>query len=258
MNLNINSHPDRQNINTKHHAEESPITPAVTGIVFPYSPPTTDPSPTQQNPRRSSTPHHDRSFSSSNSNSESPPPPADLDHLWTTLRQEKQRKMAKEQPKVKSFEDVDLPSVQDLALLEQQQQQQPSSSSVMLPPSGGGTIQQRLTRHKSITSFRESPDGRVIAIFDMRGVDKRDIHVSFQRHKLVITWETYEAGEWEDEDSGCVVRERLERVFHRTLPLPEGTRFEEIEAVMNGKNLVLRYPNMRCIKVEYRSAGSQS
>lgn len=73
------------------------------------------------------------------------------------------------------------------------------------------------------SSFRESTDGRsIVASFDMHDVPKQNIHVSFQRTRLVITWEVAELYEWEE--NGYVMRERLERMFNRTLPLPEGTR----------------------------------
>jgi HSP20 family molecular chaperone IbpA len=56
----------------------------------------------------------------------------------------------------------------------------------------------------------------------MYGVAKNDVHVSFQRNRLIITWGTVEV--FETEEDGQIVRERRERFFHRTLPLPEGTR----------------------------------
>lgn len=244
----MNSYSERYGTSSRgKRAEESPVSP-VTGIVFP--------SPIDASTQRTATAAlarksrrdisaTDRSLSNRHTSSDpqsdlsesASPPPADsqsLDQLWDTLRQEKQRKMAKEQPKVKSFEDVELPSVRDLAL----ESPPPSVSG----PSASVPMLQRLKKHKSMyvfllrgprpraehalfvasTSFRDSPDGRIIAIFDMRGVDKQDIHISFQRNRLVVTWETYEATEWEED--GCIVRERLERMFHRTLPLPDGTR----------------------------------
>ena len=75
--------------------------------------------------------------------------------------------------------------------------------------------------HRS--DFRESTDGRaIVAKFELPDVAKEDIHVSFQRNKLVITWETGEIHEW-DED-GVILREYIRNTHHRTLPLPEGTR----------------------------------
>ena len=81
--------------------------------------------------------------------------------------------------------------------------------------------------HRS--DFRESTDGRaIVATFELLDVAKEDIHVSFQRNKLVITWETAELNEW-DED-GAVLREYIRNTHHRTLPLPEGTRVRSMDS----------------------------
>jgi hypothetical protein len=83
--------------------------------------------------------------------------------------------------------------------------------------------------------------------------------------------------EWEEPD-GVFCREFIRKMYHRTLPLPEGTRvsnqcllfrssgsnvhvifqFEEIHAQMTGKGLILRYPNMRCYRVDARSRSGDS
>ena len=131
------------------------------------------------------------------------------------------------------------------------------------------------------SNFRESTDGRSLVVnFELPDVDKQDIHISFQRNKLVLTWETAELTEWEEED-GIILREQVRRMYHRTLPLPDGTRvraiyvfielsdfsdppppfffplqFEEIHAQMTSKGLTLRYPNMRCYRVDVRSSGN--
>lgn len=73
------------------------------------------------------------------------------------------------------------------------------------------------------SDFRESTDGRaIVATFELPEVAKEDIHVSFQRNRLVLAWETRELYEWEED--GVVLRELIRTVHHRTLPLPEGTR----------------------------------
>lgn len=73
------------------------------------------------------------------------------------------------------------------------------------------------------SDFRESTDGRaIVATFELPDVAKEDIHLSFQRNKLVLTWEEGELHEWEAD--GIVFRELIRSVHHRTLPLPEGTR----------------------------------
>lgn len=187
----------------------------------------------------SSQSHLERIESSSFEESVAAPPEDDhaLDELWWTLRRKKEQKMARERCKVQSLEE---PS--------------PEAAQVDIPPIDEP---KPLKRQKSVTSFRESPDGRtVVASFDMRGVPKENVHVSYQRHRVVVTWVTVEVSEWEED--GRIVRERSEKNFQRTLPLPEGTRFEEISGAMSGKHLLLRYPNSRSFRVENRSTSGGS
>ncbi|KIK63029.1 hypothetical protein GYMLUDRAFT_41330 [Collybiopsis luxurians FD-317 M1] len=169
-------------------------------------------------------------------------PPVDegLDDLWETLRHKKELKMAKETPKVQSLQEH-FPDEEEFSPIEAPDVDEPT----------GTQRPEALRRQKSITSFRESPDGRIIAAFiEMRGVQKKDVHVSYSRNRLVISWKTVEVSEYEE--NGRTIRERLERDFQRVHPLPEGTRFEEISGVMNGRFLVLRYPNSRSFRVENR------
>jgi len=176
-------------------------------------------------------------------------PPVDdgLDNLWETLRHKKELKMAKETPKVQSLQEHPTED-EEFSPIEAPDVDVPVGQGVQKGPDS-------LRRQKSITSFRESPDGRIIAAFiEMRGVQKQDVHVSYSRNRLVISWKTVEVSEYEE--SGRVIREKLVRDFQRVHPLPEGTRFEEISGVMNGRFLVLRYPNSRSFRVENIPAGS--
>lgn len=105
-------------------------------------------------------------------------------------------------------------------------------------------------RQKSLSNFRESQDGRcIVATFEMAPeVAKQDVHISFQRNRLVITWTHNEVTEWKD--NGIFNRERVQKYYNRTLPLPEGTRHEEIHAQMSKQRLLVRYPNSRCLRVD--------
>lgn len=57
-------------------------------------------------------------------------------------------------------------------------------------------------------------------------VAKQDIHISFQRNRLVITWSYAEIVEWKE--AGVMNKERTEKYYNRTLPLPEGTRVSSL------------------------------
>ncbi|KAF9267803.1 hypothetical protein L218DRAFT_893960 [Marasmius fiardii PR-910] len=168
----------------------------------------------------------------------------DLDDLWESIRQKKEKKMAKEQPKVQSLrEPQEEPVEEEFSQLEVAPPDIPRESTK--PDSS----QKRIKKQKSFTSFRESADGReLVAFIDVQGCGKEDVHVSYQRNRLVVTWWCVEYAEWEED--GCMVRERVINNFQRAFPLPEGTRFKEIRCALNGRHLVLKYPNSRSFRVE--------
>lgn len=109
---------------------------------------------------------------------------------------------------------------------------------------------------------------QITATFDLPGIKKEQAHVSFRWNHLVVTWQTVKITE--KEEGGRLVREREEKKYTRTIPLPEGTKvsecpsplsceadrrvlqFEEVRAVMDNRQLTLSYPNMRTVRVEPR------
>ncbi|KAJ6531833.1 hypothetical protein B0H19DRAFT_1188802 [Mycena capillaripes] len=98
-----------------------------------------------------------------------------------------------------------------------------------------------LKKKKSITLFRTLPEKNyMVAIFDLRGVDKEDIRVTFRRDHIMVSWEKWEVENWEEEE--CIARRTVERVYHRVIPLAEGTKFRDIYGTMKGEDLLLRYP----------------
>jgi Hsp20/alpha crystallin family len=75
----------------------------------------------------------------------------------------------------------------------------------------------------SSATFRESHDGRMMtATFDLPGIKKNQVHVSYRGHYLIVDWETVKITE--HEEGGKIVRDRKEKTYSRTLPIPEGTR----------------------------------
>lgn len=99
----------------------------------------------------------------------------------------------------------------------------------------------KLKRRKSKVNFHDSADGKTVtATFDLQGVQKSDVHVSYQNDKVVISWESVSINEQKEGDR--IIRERREKKYVRTLPLPEGTKFEAVKASMDGKRLTVTYP----------------
>lgn len=61
-------------------------------------------------------------------------------------------------------------------------------------------------------------------------VKKQDVHISFNAKRLVVSWMLIDITEWE-EDDGRVIRERVEQIIQRTLPLGEGTKVSVVQAI---------------------------
>jgi len=121
------------------------------------------------------------------------------------------------------------------------------------PPAKTPPTRPKLTKKKSIANYKESQDGRTVtAVFDLPGIRKENMHVSFQPNRLTVTWRMVTVTEMEEGD--VIVRERSEKQYSRTIPLPEDTKFEEVQATKEGGRLVLKYPNMKAIRVERRPA----
>ena len=59
--------------------------------------------------------------------------------------------------------------------------------------------------------------------FEMAGVKKQDMHVSFRASRRVVSWQVEKTAEREDGD-GALVREREVQRYSHTIPLPEGTK----------------------------------
>ncbi|KAI0775290.1 hypothetical protein BD413DRAFT_454396, partial [Trametes elegans] len=96
-------------------------------------------------------------------------------------------------------------------------------------------------------SFKESPDGKNLMVtFDMTGVKKQDMHVSYRRNRLIVAWRIERIAERRDGD--VVVRDREVRKYSHTVPLPEGTKFEEVRASRDGQKLMLTIPNSKCVR----------
>ena len=101
----------------------------------------------------------------------------------------------------------------------------------------------------------------------MAGVQKRDMHVSFHPDRLVVTWRRVKVTE--RMENSVLVRERNDRQYAQTIPLPEGTKvraitmlwlvevkvlyllqFQDVRASRDGERLVLQYPNARCLRIQ--------
>lgn len=87
----------------------------------------------------------------------------------------------------------------------------------------------------------------IVATFDVPGVKREDMHVSFRAECLIVSWQTIKVADMVE--GGILVRNREVIKQCQIIPLPEGTKFEDIRASRNGHRLLLTYPNGCCIPV---------
>lgn len=62
----------------------------------------------------------------------------------------------------------------------------------------------------------------MIVTFDMTGVKKPDMHVSFRATRLIVSWKVERV--MERREGGALVRDREVRKYSHTIPLAEGTK----------------------------------
>ncbi|KAL5526021.1 hypothetical protein ACEPAG_7359 [Sanghuangporus baumii] len=107
-------------------------------------------------------------------------------------------------------------------------------------PKPSRPISARLSRQPSLT-FRDSPNGKnTLAVLNLPGVLKSDVHISYQYRRLIISYKTVEETEkWEPDK---VVQEVNERRCVRSIPLPENIRPEHVRASMPDHRLFISYP----------------
>jgi HSP20 family molecular chaperone IbpA len=106
-------------------------------------------------------------------------------------------------------------------------------------------------------NFEPSLREQVTAKFDIPGIAKEDMNVTYHPSptRLEVSWRTVKITEREIED-GMFVRDVEERTVCRTIPLPDGTRFDEIEAKLQ-RRLELTYPKMRAARAKPRTPTPQ-
>lgn len=129
---------------------------------------------------------------------------------------------------------------------------------MMSPTGSASTLQtfqaepeKTLRRKKSrFHLYRNGDADMMTATFDLPDVRKEDVHVAFQTTQLTITWESTLVTERREPDR-TIVRERKERKYARTLPIPSGTQFADIKAYLENGLLTVMYPKF---PVDYRRA----
>ncbi|KAH8981560.1 hypothetical protein EDB86DRAFT_2812793 [Lactarius hatsudake] len=203
-------------------------------------------------PEPFSTPPFHSQASTSSTGPVTPDDSESLDRVWSAVRKAKEREMQASPSKIKSLERGRSPPIihsplRGLPL-------EPSMQSAARVPSPAPPLR----RQRSIVEFKESSDGtRVTAKFDIPGIAKEDMNVTYHPFpaRLEVSWKTVKITEREIED-GMSVRDIEERTVCRTIPLPDGTRFDEVEAKLQ-RRLELTYPKMRAARAKPRTPTPQ-
>ncbi|TCD65237.1 hypothetical protein EIP91_002945 [Steccherinum ochraceum] len=160
---------------------------------------------------------------------EVPDPESKLLEIWEQVREAKAKQLESQPSKVKSLE---------------------SKSSVKaMPRLEALGLNKTLSKRKSMVNFREALDGETVtATFEMGGVRKQDMHVSFRQNRIVVTWRRTRVVE--KMEGSIKVREKQEKQYNQIIPIPEGTKFEHIKATRDGRRLTLTYPNFKGVAKE--------
>ncbi|KAL5494631.1 hypothetical protein ACEPAI_92 [Sanghuangporus weigelae] len=89
--------------------------------------------------------------------------------------------------------------------------------------------------------IHESPEqNRVTATFELPGLTRDDVKIEIQNGRLVISGE--QTISKDVEEKGFVHRERNYGRFSRAVPVPQGTKPEEIQAKLENGLLTVTYP----------------
>lgn len=87
----------------------------------------------------------------------------------------------------------------------------------------------------------ESAENNLItATFELPGLKKEDVTIDLQNNWLVVSGEAKFSSE--KEENGFVVKERRSGKFSRAVPVPQGTKHEDIKASMENGVLTITYP----------------
>ena len=80
----------------------------------------------------------------------------------------------------------------------------------------------------------------ITATFELPGLKKEDVTIDLQNNRLVVSGEANFSEQ--KEENGYVVKERRSGKFSRAVPIPKGTKPEDIKASMEHGVLTVTYP----------------
>ncbi|KAG8691436.1 hypothetical protein FRC11_003943 [Ceratobasidium sp. 423] len=102
-------------------------------------------------------------------------------------------------------------------------------------------------RGKTRSSFTETEhNGIVSLVFELPGIPKSDIKVKFATQKISVAWQKVTVEEKAEGER--LIRERVEKKYLRTIPIPPAVPFDTIRAVLQDERLTVTYPRVDILK----------
>ncbi|KIJ46098.1 hypothetical protein M422DRAFT_165769 [Sphaerobolus stellatus SS14] len=100
-----------------------------------------------------------------------------------------------------------------------------------------GLMRPRMDLHES------KEKNQMTATFELPGLKKDDVNIDVHNNRLVISGQSTTSNELDQE--GYAVRERRYGKFSRALPLPQGTKPEDIKASLEHGVLTVTFPKVQ-------------
>lgn len=105
----------------------------------------------------------------------------------------------------------------------------------------------RMGRRKTKNNFTETErNGIVTLVFELPGIPKSDVKVKFSTQKITVAWQKTTV---EDKSEGeRLIRERIEKKYLRSIPIPPAVPFDTVRAVLQDERLTITYPRVDILK----------
>lgn len=89
-------------------------------------------------------------------------------------------------------------------------------------------------------------NGIVSLVFNLPGVPKSDVKVKFATQKITVAWQKVTVEEKTEGER--LIRERVEKKYLRTIPIPPAVPFDTVRAVLQDERLTITYPRVEILK----------
>ncbi|GAB1521852.1 hypothetical protein RhiTH_004951 [Rhizoctonia solani] len=153
-----------------------------------------------------------------------PPNEGEFDRLWNDARRVRKTTTTRKRVVTRSSDSADTdPEVDEMG---------------QLRPRGQ-------TRHVGMDVWSFNPPDSSF-LFELPGIPKSDIKVKFATQKISVAWQKVTVEEKAEGER--LIRERVEKKYLRTIPIPPAVPFDCIRAVLQDERLTVTYPRVDILK----------